>query len=47
MVRHGRPLLGENPVLPSPTNGLISIIAKLHHQFNQHTDLQPQELVGM
>jgi hypothetical protein len=41
MVRHGRPLLGVNPVLPSPTNGLVSIIKKLRHHFDQHTELQP------
>ena len=40
MVRHGRPLLGANPVLPPPTNGLVSIIEKLRHQFDQHTELQ-------
>lgn len=44
MVHHGRALLGANPVLPSPTNGLVSIIQKLRHHFDQHTDLQMQEL---
>ena len=36
MVRHGRPLLGANPVLPSRTNGLVSINEKLHHTFDQY-----------
>ena len=40
MVRHGRPLLGANPVLPPTTNSLVSIIERLCHQFDQHTELQ-------